>query len=357
MFIKVEKNIVDVILQSKRCKERERAIDVMVQLMTSSRMNYHKVYLKCSLGNEESELLKAAIDENSWREFLKLQKERFDVEGLISILDIYAVITNSKHSSRVGKQLLVNPFEESNFLLGMKSYIATENQRDGILYQHIAEEYKRRNRLSNMNNSFKSWKGGGSDFGNALKSDDILKSNFVFAIADSDKHSPTDKCGNTAKGIRFLGHNRFNADYYILNEVMEAENLIPYNIVMDAKQNITELASYDLSYFDFKDGLKYTILYDKEIRNYWKSNFIGLQIDWDYVENLTNDKSYSDYCNIVRDKPSLVTGFGSGLLESTLNNTKWSTISEYNLTEAQLTEWNALGKKIFSWTCCSQKRV
>lgn len=236
MFIKVEKDIVETILQSKRSKERERAIDVVVQLMTSSRMNYHKVYMKCSLSKKEAEVLKAAVDENSWREFLKLQRERFDVEGLISFLEVYAVITKSKHSSRVGNVLLVNPFESSDFILNMKSHLATENQRDGMLYQYISEEYKRKRRLSNMNCSFKSWKGGGSDFGKALNLDDVLKSNFVFAIADSDKHCPTDKVGNTAKGIKFLGHNRFNADYYILNEVMEAENLIPYKIIWDTKQ-------------------------------------------------------------------------------------------------------------------------
>lgn len=357
MFIKVERDIVDVILQSKRRRVRERAIDVMIQLMTSSRMNCHKVYMKCPLTKENAEILKAAIDENSWREFQKLQRERFDVEGLISVLEIYAVVTSSKHSSRVGKELLVNPFENSDFLLDVKTYLATENQRDGELYQYIAEEYKRRNRLSNMNSLFKRWKGGGSDFGNALRSDEILKSNFVLAIADSDKQCPTDKLGKTAKSIKFLGHNRFNADYYILNDVLEAENLIPYKIVLDARQNFAELAAYDLSYFDFKEGLKYTILYDKDTRIYWKSNFAGLQIDWDDVEKLTQAKNFSDYCDEVHGKSSLVPGLGSDLLESVFDNTKWSTISEKDLTESQQKEWNTLGKKIFSWTCCSQKKV
>ena len=357
MFIKVEKDIVETILQSGRGKERERAIDVIVQLMTSSRMNFHKLYLKCPLTKEKSEILKAAIDENSWREFLKLQKERLDVEGLMSVLEVYAVITKTKHSSRVGKELIVNPFEATDFVLGVKSYLATENLRDGELYQYIAEGYKRRNRLSNMNSSFKKWKGGGSDFGKALSSDDILKSNFVFAIADSDKQCPTGKVGKTAKGIEFMGHNRFNADYYILNEVMEVENLIPYKIILDVKQNLTELVSYDLSYFDFKEGLKYTILCDKDTRDYWESNFAGLQIDWSDISKLTKTNNFSDYCKAVHGKPSLVPGFGSNLLESVLGNIKWDTISDNDLTNSQLKDWNTLGKKIFSWTCCSQKRV
>ena len=357
MFIKVENNIVDVILQSSRSKERERAIDVMVQLMTSSRMNYHKVYMKCILGYEDAEKLKSAIDENSWREFQKLQRERFDVEGLISVLEVYVVITNSKHSSRVGKELLINPFETSGFLLGIQSYLATENQRDSVLYQYIAEAFKRRNRLLNMNSSFKRWKGGGSDFGNALRSDEILKSNFVIAIADSDKHCPMDNVGQTAKGIKYIGHYRYNADYYILNDVMEAENLIPYRIIIDKNQDFTKLTSYDLSYFDFKEGLKYTILYDKNTRNYWKSNFTGLQIDWNNIECLIKGKTFSDYCKAVHDMPFLISGLGPRLLESLLDDKKWKTISERELTDSQQKEWTALGKKIFSWTCCSQKKV
>ena len=81
MFIKVERDIVDVILNQQRDKKRERAIDVIVQLMTASRLNHHKVYLKCQLDDGEEKELQAALDENSWREFCRLQKERIDVNG------------------------------------------------------------------------------------------------------------------------------------------------------------------------------------------------------------------------------------------------------------------------------------
>ena len=357
MFIKVEKDIVDYIFQSDRKKNRERAIDVFVHLMTSSRMNYHKVYIKCVLTTDEEKQLKAAVDENSWREFQKLQKERFDVYGFIALLDVYAVITTSKHCTRVGKELIINPFEASDFLFGIQTYLATENQRDGKLYQRIVEQFKRNNRLSNMNNTFKNWKGGGSDFGETLKTDEILNNNFVFAIADSDKHSPSDNIGKTAKGIKFLGHNRYNADYYILKYVMEAENLIPFKIVKCKFPRISELVSCDLSYFDFKEGLKYTILYDKDQRLYWKSNFAILNIDWEQVDNLVKIPNFSKYCDAVHGKKSLLSGFGSDLLESVIDVPTWEFITDDELTSSQQKEWNMLGKKIFSWTCCSQKRL
>ena len=111
-----------------------------------------------------------------------------------------------------------------------------------------------------MASRYKTWKGGGSDFGNALKNDSILSDNFIFAIADSDKCYPNDKIGKTAKSIKFLGHNRYNADYYILLNVSEIENLIPIKLVKKYNSDIACLRDSDLSYFDFKEGLKYQIL-------------------------------------------------------------------------------------------------
>lgn len=357
MFIKVESGIVDLVLQPQRSRKRERAIDVLVELMVSSRKNYHKIYIKCPLSNEEQTRLQGILDENSWREFLKLQKERFDIEGFISILEVYVIVTTRKKNTREGKILYLNPIDDSEFLLNIKTYIAAENHRDVKLYQFIFDEFKRFNHMSNMSSSFNIWNGGGSDFGNALMADDVLNRNFVFAIADSDKHFPLGKIGNTAKGIKFITHTRNNADFYILNDVMEAENLIPHEIVQDINPEILKLISFDLSYFDYKDGLKYIYLYDKNAREYWKSNFNGLNINWDLIENLIQGKSLNDYCEEVRNKSTLVPGFGRKLLDLVLNNEKWNSISEKDLTEAQLKEWRTLGRKLFSWTCCSKNRL
>lgn len=358
MFIKIEKDIFDVVLQEERSKIRERAIDVIVQLMTSSRMSLHKVYIKNPLTKEEEERIKLTLDENSRREFVKLLRERIDFEGLVSILDVYAVVTNSKHCSRVGKILILNPFEADDFLLSIETYLATENQRDCLLYRNIAEYFRYNNKLPHVGIKYRIYKGGGSDFGNTLHSDDILKRNFVFAIADSDKHYPDDKIGRTADSIKFIGHNKYNADYYILNHVMEAENLIPYEFIKNEHSDFTNIAMYDLSYFDFKKGLKHTILYEKQSRSYWKNNFTNLVIDWEDVDKLVRTaNTSSDYYDVVRGKEVLVPGYGSKLLESYLNNEKCGNLKDEDLTEAQLKEWKEIGKKVFSWTCCSMRKA
>lgn len=357
MFIKVERDIVDVILNQQRDKKRERAIDVIVQLMTASRLNHHKVYLKCQLDDGEEKELQAALDENSWREFCRLQKERIDVNGLVGMLDVYAVISISKHCSRVGKELQINPFEASGFFLDAPTYLCTENQRDGKFYKIVCNYYLSLKRILNMSSSYKKWKGGGSDFGNALKDDSVLTDNFVLAIADSDKKYPNGKIGETAKSIKFLAHNRYNADYYILVNVSEIENLIPIKMVKKYNSNITNIEDTDLSYFDFKEGLKYQILYEKDCRAYWKSNFSRMDIDWEEILELVKDKSSSDYFDVVRGKAPLVSGCGKKLLDSLLDDDGWKNIREEDLTQSQLSEWEEVGKKVFSWTCCSKKKV
>ena len=208
-----------------------------------------------------------------------------------------------------------------------------------------------------MSSSYKKWKGGGSDFGNTLKDDSVLTDNFVLAIADSDKKYPNGKIGETAKSIKFIAHNRYNADYYILVNVSEIENLIPVKMVKKYNSNITNIEDTDLSYFDFKEGLKYQILYEKDCRAYWKNNFSRMDIDWEEILELVKDKSSSDYFDVVRGKASLVSGCGKKLLDSLLDDDGWKNIREEDFTQSQLSEWKEVGKKIFSWTCCSKKKV
>ena len=251
----------------------------------------------------------------------------------------------------------MNPFKVPEFKLSEKSFLATENLRDSVMYKYIGYYYKRSCSLANMDISFEKWNGGGSDFGNSLKTVRILNSSFVLVVVDSDKHCPKDKVGRTAKGIKFVGHGRFNADYHILENVMEVENLIPYQIIQRKNTDIIKLKGYDLSYFDFKKGLTHSILYDKDARDFWKQNFAGLGLDWKKIEKLACEKDYSGYCACFRNEKPLVVGFGSSLLDSVLQEDGWDFVKEGDLTKAQQEEWRIVGKKIFSWTCCSQKKL
>ena len=104
-------------------------------------------------------------------------------------------------------------------------------------------------------------------------------------------------------------------------------------------------------------GWMLTILYEKDSRDYWKSNFSRITIDWDEIIDFAKDKSYSDYCDKVHGKTSLVPGCGKNLLDSLLDDNEWKNIREADFTQSQLSEWKEIGKKVFSWTCCSKKKV
>lgn len=104
--------------------------------------------------------------------------------------------------------------------------------------------------------------------------------------------------------------------------------------------------------------MKYTILYEKQSRLYWKNNFTNLVIDWKKVETLVKTSStLSDYHDKVRGKEVLVRGYGSKLLESYLNNEQRGNLKDEDLKDAQLKEWKEIGRKVFSWTCCSMRKV
>ena len=45
------------------------------------------------------------------------------------------------------------------------------------------------------------------------------------------------------------------------------------------------------------------------------------------------------------------------LLDSYLNNEKCGNLKDKDLTDAQLKEWKEIGKKVFSWTCCSMRKA
>lgn len=351
MFIKVSEKLADYLISVDDPKLRSRAIDVMVQLLTASRNNFHWVYIHWNLSQESENKVLSLLDYNSCSQYKYLKRSRIDVEALQNLLEVYVVIKTEGKSARYGKELHINPFENLNITFNESTYLATENGRDCKLFKYIADYYLKKNNMNNVQSIFRKWSGGGSDFGNNLKNDSIMSSNFLFAIADSDKWFEKDKIGKTAKSIMFIGHTRCNSDYYIMMRVMELENLIPINMINRNFDAQTIIKLNDTSYFDFKEGLKRIYLYEKESRSYWKRITTGLSLDWAEVENDVRGKSESDYHNEIRNKKPLINGFGSKLVEKILDKevNNWDKVTGDELSANQRIEWETIGKNIVSW--------
>ena len=358
MFIKVSEKIADYIISGNNSKLQERAVDVMVQLLTASRKNHHWVYIHWDLPLESENKVLSLLDSNSCSQYKYLKRSRIDVVALENMLEVYVVIKTEGRSVRYGKELQINPFENQEIIFTDVTFIAAENGRDCALFKYLAEYYRKKNNLNDVQSNFRIWSGGGSDFGANLQTDSILNSNFLFAIADSDKGYDNGQIGRTAKSIQFIGHTRCNSDYYIMRNVTEIENLIPMSMVQRNFDCQTIIKLNDTSYFDFKDGLKRTILYNRECRNYWKRNTTNLSLDWTEVENDVNGKSESDYHNVIRDKKPLVSGFGRKFIERILEKevNKLDNVTDNELTECQRIEWESIGKSIVSWCFAPNKR-
>lgn len=268
------------------------------------------------------------------------------------------MIKTEGKSARYGKELHINPFDNQDVIFNEATYLAAENGRDCMLLKYIADYYRRKNNMHNVQSNFRKWSGGGSDFGSNLQNDSILSSNFLFAIADSDKYFENGEIGRTAKSIMFIGHTRCNSDYYIMRNVMELENLIPMNMIVKTFDTRTIIKLLDSSYFDFKDGLKRTYLYNKDSRSYWKKITKELSLDWADVENDVRGNSESDYHNVIRGKNPLVCGFGNKFVEKILEKEKnnLDKVADNELTPNQRKEWNAIGKQILSWCFSPNKR-
>lgn len=357
MFIKVSEKLADYLISDDDPKLRSRAIDVMVQLLTASRNNYHWVYIHWDLSQDMENKILSLLDFNSCCQYNYLKRNRIDVEALQNLLQVYVVIKTEGKSARYGKELHINPFDNQDITFNEATYLAAENGRDCKLFKNIADYYRKKNNMNNVQLNFRKWSGGGSDFGSNLQNDSILSTNLLFAIADSDKWFDNGKIGKTAKSIKFIGHTRCNSDYYIMMNVMELENLIPMNMIKRNFNTQTIIKLNDTSYFDFKEGLKRIYLYEKDSRSYWKRITTDLSLDWTDVENDVRGKSESDYHNEIRDKKPLVNGFGSKLaekiLEKEVNN--WDKVTDEELSANQRIEWEAIGKNIVSW-CFSQNK-
>ena len=201
MFIKVSEKLADYIISDNDSKLRSRAIDVMVQLLTASRNNCHWVYIHWNLSQESENKVLSLLDYNSCSQYKHLKRTRIDVEALQNLLEVYVVIKTEGKSARYGKELHINPFDNQDVIFNEATYLAAENGRDCMLLKYIADYYRRKNNMHNVQSNFRKWSGGGSDFGSNLQNDSILSSNFLFAIADSDKYFENGEIGRTAKSI------------------------------------------------------------------------------------------------------------------------------------------------------------
>ena len=76
MFIIVSEKLADYLISDDDPKLRSRAIDVMVQLLTASRNNYHWVYIHWDLSQDMENKILSLLDFNSCCQYNYLKRNR-----------------------------------------------------------------------------------------------------------------------------------------------------------------------------------------------------------------------------------------------------------------------------------------
>ena len=85
------------------------------------------------------------------------------------------------------------------------------------------------------------------------------------------------------------------------------------------------------------------------------------EIDWQQIDLYKTDSAeYDEFCEKVKQLPSLVSGWGNCILKKVLypntkirkdNKYRLYEISEGQLTTNQKEEWDTIGSLVFSWCC------
>lgn len=219
--------------------------------------------------------------------------------------------------------------------------------------------------------------GGGNTTSEVLRHEIENMQFFCLAIADSDRKYPNDVVGDTANKLINLiqTYNPIHCELYIMEKVLEIENLIPYSIITQylAGQGFLNIFNHDASFFDMKCGLTLNCLYDDATCRYWENmltDHINLTQRNKAKSHSMSKKEYNEFIEANKYKKTLLNGFGSDLLVKCIKNidksgkinpkitNKLMNLEKKDLTNSQYEEWMKIGEKIFSWTCGMQsKRV
>lgn len=281
---------------------------------------------------------------------------------------IRLLVTNQKDTKKQQDAIFLNLGASDNFEPWTETFILTENLADSKFYEMTARYYMRKVNIHCCKMSFYPLMGGGGTIAQVLDNEIKSSQHLCLAIADSDKKYPEAAVGETAgQMLKTLESNPFNCDAYVLEKVMEVENLLPMRLVIEKGDNAgyKEIFNKDPSFFDMKKGLSLTGLYNEKVYEYWKNLLPEESSRFkERDQKIKNCNNEEDYIKKVKDSKILKKGFGGKLLNDVLradkNHDSSSSLTLYKICDKDLNnyqqdEWYNVGCKMFSWTCASNR--
>lgn len=378
MYIEIASDIIRDAL-AKSPNEPNESLDILTLFALSAQKGKHIVYVPC-LHNNQSIVIK--LEKLMGRPHLSLLRRSesmyYQLLAIKKAVTVYAIITYD-HSIKKEKAITINPLEEKVFEPYNETRVICENIQDAKFFRYIIKFFLRQETLLGCQTLFVPIMGGGDSTAEVLRDEVERKQFFCLVITDSDRKYPYAEYGQTVKKVQSVidDYHPFNCSLYVMDQVMEVENLIPYTVIKSffSSNGFVEIFSKDASFYDMKNGLTLNWLFDENVCDYWRNMLYDLDLDLserdDARQHCKNRKEYQDYIDKKGYKKCLKKGFGCDLLKRCTSNLDSKddrikphiidalfNVSFKDLTTYQQNEWLRIGRELFSWTCCiSSKRI
>lgn len=378
MYIEIANDIVEDAI-GKAASDVNDSLDLLTLFALNAQRGKHLVHVPCMHNNPEIVRALTNIMGRSHVDFLRQSEHMYyQLARIKELVSNYVVISFEKQSSN-RKEIVINPLIERRFEAYNETHVITENIQDSLFFKYLVKFFLREHSIRYCNICFSPIMGGGDTTAEVLKHEVEDRRFLCLVITDSDRKYPHSKYGQTALKIKDVIENYtpFHCGLYIMDQVMEVENLIPFGVVEKAASNkgFSQIFEKDASFYDMKCGLTLNWLFDDEVCRYWSQQLyqgeINLEQRNDAKAHTSNRKSYQSYIETHKYNKQLTSGFGSDLLYRCTNNFDGNgnildahiqndlmNVKRSDLTTFQLNEWLNIGRVLFSWTCgMTQRRV
>lgn len=274
---------------------------------------------------------------------------------------------------------------DASFDAYRECHLLAENLHDICLFRHILDYYRRIHSSAAVPYAYYPILGGGSTTKDVYKHEMELGKSLVLCIVDSDKHYPKDHIGDTAEQVRREEQNAqsFNSYCYVMEKVLEVENLVPMHIyesyaqkhkeLKDAYEAVNAIRMKDptmLDFYDFKEGVTPSYLVDPNPDNNCRDVAIAARPDLDEIIKAKESewqKMRKELDKMTCLKPQerdrifkkckkedcYIPGFGKNILEHVIDeyDKELSAVKQEDLSETQKQEYEEIGKLLYNWTC------
>lgn len=352
MFIEIADDVID------RAEGRDtNAIEVLRKLALAIRYGKHLVYVNHRNLDRIFRIDTLSTFDKSAYGVVK--KNFSSLGGLKEWLKCQTIITYARKTGMEKSTLnsityiYINPSDNPDFEYYEETHLLVENLQDADFYEYVVKYFQRKNKPRNTDYVFYALMGGGSTATKVVEYENKLKQHFLLAIVDSDKKYINQiGVGDTARDVlASCRKTEFNSYCYVMKDVAEIENLIPYNWILNnpiskSAEIVNKNLNFDMSFFDMKKGLRIKVLRDDAVLKYWKGMFFSLLPSsvWDDI---------GQKC----DEDVVLGGFGENIMKHILKSAAIYGCDDVDLTVSQENEWERIGELILTWSCCFSKRT